>query len=38
MTADELAESYFIRARKRRGALDALMQAEAHPDVVREAQ
>lgn len=38
MTADELATSYFIRARKRKGALDALMQAEAYPDVVREAQ
>ncbi len=38
MTADELARSYFLRARKRMLALQTLMQAEAYPDVVREAQ
>lgn len=38
MTADELARSYFLRARKRWLALQTLMQAEAYPDVVREAQ
>ena len=38
MTADELARSYFSRARKRLAALRALMQEEAYPDVVREAQ
>ncbi|GAB4178227.1 MAG: hypothetical protein Fur0039_21930 [Rhodocyclaceae bacterium] len=38
MTTDELARSYFIRARKRMLALEVLMQAEAYPDVVREAQ
>mgnify|MGYP005835448635 CR=1 FL=1 len=38
MTADELARSYFVRARKRWLALQTLMQAEAYPDVVREAQ
>lgn len=38
MTADELARSYFSRARKRLAALRALMQEEAFPDVVREAQ
>jgi len=38
VTADQLAKSYFLRARKRRGALEALMQAEAYPDVVRESQ
>ncbi len=38
MTADELARGYFIRARKRLVALRALMQEEAYPDVVREAQ
>lgn len=36
MTADELARSYFLRARKRWLALQTLMQAEANPDVVRE--
>ncbi len=38
MTADELARSYFSRAAKRMLALRVLMQAEAYPDVVREAQ
>lgn len=38
MTADELAKSYFIRARKRFAALRTLMQVEAYPDVVRESQ
>ena len=38
MTADELARSYFLRARKRMLALQTLMHAEAYPDVVREAQ
>ena len=38
MTTDELARSYFLRARKRMLALQTLMQAEAYPDVVREAQ
>src|SRR3972149_6108881 len=38
VTADELARSYFSRARKRLAALRALMQEEAYPDVVREAQ
>jgi hypothetical protein len=38
MTTDELARSYFIRAHKRMLALEVLMQAEAYPDVVREAQ
>lgn len=38
MTADELARSYFARARKRMHALRALMDAEGYPDVVREAQ
>ena len=38
MTADELARSYFSRAGKRMLALRVLMDAEAFPDVVREAQ
>lgn len=38
MTADELARSYFSRADKRMLALRVLMDAEAYPDVVREAQ
>ncbi len=38
MTTDELARSYFIRAEKRLLALRVLMQVEAYPDVVREAQ
>lgn len=38
MTADELARSYFLRARKRWLALQTLMQGEAYPDVVRKAQ
>ena len=38
MTMDELARSYFQRAQKRLLALEVLMQAEAYPDVVREAQ
>jgi hypothetical protein len=38
MTADELARSYFSRAAKRMLALHVLMDAEAYPDVVREAQ
>lgn len=38
MTADELARGYFIRARKRFAALRTLMEEEAYPDVVREAQ
>lgn len=38
MTSDELARGYLLRARKRMVALDALMQVEAYPDVVREAQ
>ena len=38
MTTDELARSYFLRARKRMLALQTLMQAEAYPDVVREAR
>lgn len=38
MTADELARSYFSRAAKRMLALRVLMDAEAYPDVVREAQ
>ncbi len=38
MTADELARGYLLRARKRMAALEALMQVEAYPDVVREAQ
>jgi hypothetical protein len=38
MTADELARSYFTRAAKRMLALRMLLDAEAFPDVVREAQ
>jgi HEPN domain-containing protein len=38
MTTDELARSYFSRAEKRLLALRVLMQVEAYPDVVREAQ
>jgi len=38
MTADELARSYFWRVDKRMLALRVLMEAEAYPDVVREAQ
>lgn len=38
MTADELARSDFLRAQKRWLALQTLMQADAYPDVVREAQ
>lgn len=38
MTADELARSYFSRAAKRMLALRVLLEAEAYPDVVREAQ
>jgi HEPN domain-containing protein len=38
VTADELARSYFTRATKRMVALQALMQVQAYPDVVREAQ
>jgi HEPN domain-containing protein len=38
MTADELARSYFGRARKRRKALEVLLQEDAFADVVREAQ
>lgn len=38
MTTDELARSYFSRAEKRLLALRVLMQVEAFPDVVREAQ
>ncbi len=38
MTTDELARSYFSRAEKRLLALRVLMQLEAFPDVVREAQ
>jgi len=38
MTADELARSYFNRSAKRWLALELLMQHEAFPDVVREAQ
>ena len=38
MTTDELARSYFNRAGKRLLALEVLLQAEAYPDVVREAQ
>jgi HEPN domain-containing protein len=38
MTADELARSYFSRAAKPMLALRVLMDAEAFPDVVREAQ
>ena len=38
MTSDELARSYFSRATKRMLALRVLLDAEAFPDVVREAQ
>jgi hypothetical protein len=38
MTADELARSYFSRSAKRLLALELLMQHEAFPDVVLEAQ
>lgn len=38
MTADELANSDFIRSGKRLLALELLMQQGAFPDVVREAQ
>lgn len=38
MTADELARSYFNRSAKRWLALEVLMQHDAFPDVVREAQ
>jgi hypothetical protein len=38
MTADELARSYFTRSAKRLLALELLMQHEAFPDVVSEAQ
>jgi hypothetical protein len=38
MTADELARSYFSRSAKRLLAVELLMQHEAFPDVVREAQ
>ena len=38
MTADELARSDFGRSAKRWLALEVLMQHEAYPDVVREAQ
>lgn len=38
MTADELARSYFSRVRKRRKALEVLLQESAFADVVREAQ
>jgi hypothetical protein len=38
VTADELARSYFSRSAKRLLAVELLMQHEAFPDVVREAQ
>jgi HEPN domain-containing protein len=38
MTTDELVSSYFSRAEKRLLALRVLMQVEAFPDVVSEAQ
>jgi hypothetical protein len=38
MTPDELARSYFNRSAKRWLALELLMQHDAFPDVVRQAQ
>jgi HEPN domain-containing protein len=38
MTSDRLARDYLHRAGARRLALDALLAAEAHADVVRESQ
>lgn len=38
MTGDELARAYLGKARARRLVLDVLYEAEAHSDVVREAQ
>jgi HEPN domain-containing protein len=38
MTSDRLARDYLQRARARRIALEALLGAEAHADVVRESQ
>jgi HEPN domain-containing protein len=38
MTSDRLARDYLHRARTRRMALDTLLAAEAHADVVRESQ
>lgn len=38
MTSDQLARDYLARARARRAALHALMDAGGYPDVVRESQ
>lgn len=38
MTQDELAESYIVKATKRRRVLEVLLEEEAYSDVVREAQ
>lgn len=38
MTADQLARSYFARARKRRVALQALFDVAGYADVMREGQ
>jgi HEPN domain-containing protein len=38
VTSDRLARDYLHRARARRKALDALMGAAAHADVVRQSQ
>ena len=38
MTSDELARDYLTRARARRTAVQALMNAGGYPDVVRESQ
>ena len=38
MTQDELARSYFEKARKRKRVLEVLLEDEAYSDVVRKAQ
>jgi HEPN domain-containing protein len=38
MTQDGLAESYIVKATKRRRVLEVLLEEEAYSDVVREAQ
>ncbi len=38
MTTSALARSYFVKARKRRRALEVLLEDGAYSDVVREAQ
>jgi HEPN domain-containing protein len=38
MTQDELAQSYFSKARARRRVLEVLLEQDAYSDVIREAQ